>query len=126
MKSTTLKEEDYSRARVPGVGVMGAILETIYQPLTCMLCSRTGGGVFRGGDVKVRLLVIEDLRDIGLPQPGEDFPHVSASYICKNVYFTKALRSRQGRDVQPHFQVCKFRLRQAKVQDSAIKGRRNF
>lgn len=99
MKSTTLKEEDYTRARVPGVGVMGAILETIYQPLTCMLCSRTGGGVFRGGDVKVRLLVIEDLKDIGLPQPGEDFPHVSASYICKNVYFTRALRSRQGKDV---------------------------
>lgn len=120
LKSTTLKEGDYTMARVPGVEVMGAILETTYHPLTCLLCSRTGSGVFSGVDVKARLLVTEDLKD----SLGRFSSLIS--HIWKNVYFTRALRGRQGRDVQPHFQVCKFRLRQVKVQDSAIKGGRDF
>ena len=90
---------------------MGGILEAASHPLSCLLCSRIDIRVFgAGGDVNVMLWATVRGR-------------LSSSAMCKDLCFTRTLKGRQGWDAQPHFQVCKLRLRQAKVQESALKSR---
>ena len=90
---------------------MGGILKAASHPLSCLLCSRIDIRVFgAGGDVNVMLWATVQGR-------------LSSSAMCKDLCFTRTLKGRQGRDAQPHFQVCKLRLRQAKVQESALKSR---
>lgn len=108
---------------IQGGGGHGSHFRGCLLPPDLLQCFRTGR-VFGIGDVKARLPVTEDLEGMGLPQYGKDFPQLT-SRIREDLCFTRTLRGRQDGGCSAHFQVCKPRLREAKVWDSALQGGRH-